>query len=119
VNLLASYILNDWQLGSRLRFVSGNPYTPIIGSTFDADNDVYLPQRGEIYSERNPNFFQWDIRVDRKWIYDTWILSAYLDIQNLTNSQNQESITYSYDYSEKKPITGLPTLPSIGVKGEF
>lgn len=118
-NFLVSYQWNDWLLGSRLRFVSGNPYTPIVGSSYDSDNDVYIPQRGEIFSKRNPNFFQWDLRVDRKWVFNTWILSGYLDIQNLTNTQNQEGLSYSYDYTESNKITGLPILPSIGMKGEF
>ncbi len=119
LNILASYEWDHWNFGTRLRYVTGTPYTPIVGSVYDADNDVYIPRRGEIFSGRNPNFFQWDARVDRKWVFDTWILSGYLDIQNLTNSQNQEGVTYSYDYSEKKSITGLPLLPSIGMKGEF
>ncbi len=119
VNLLSSYQWANWQLGSRLRFVTGTPYTPIVSATFDADNDVYIPTRGELFSARNSNFLQLDVRADRKWIYDTWIFSAYLDIQNITNTKNQESLTYSYDYSQEKPITGLPVLPSVGVKGEF
>lgn len=118
-NLLASYEWENWNFGTRIRFVSGTPFTPIIGSAYDSDNDVYIPKRGEIFSSRNPNFFQLDFRADRKWIFDTWILSGYLDIQNLTNSQNREGITYSFDYSEKQSITGLPILPSIGIKGEF
>lgn len=119
LNILTSYQWENWQVGSRLRFVTGTPYTPIIGASFDSDNDVYIPQRGSLFSARNANFFQWDLRADRKWIYDTWILSSYIDIQNLTNAKNQEGLTYAYDYSQEKPITGLPILPSIGVKGEF
>jgi hypothetical protein len=118
-NLLVSVPHNNWLFGTRVRFVSGNPYTPIVGATLDVDNDVYIPKRGVIFSERNPNFFQADLRIDRKWIYDTWILSAYLDVENISNSKNQEGLVYSYDYSEKEAITGLPILPSIGVKGEF
>jgi hypothetical protein len=119
LNVLGAYEIGPWQFGTRLRFVTGNPYTPIVGSYYDADNDVFMPQRGGIYSERNKDFFQLDLRVDRKWIYDTWILSGYVDIQNLTSYKNQEGISYSYDYSQKKEVTGLPMVPTVGVKGEF
>lgn len=119
LNLLVSYEEGPWQYGSRLRYVTGNPYTPVIGGIYDADNDVYIPRRGGIYSERNNPFFQLDFRVDRKWIYDTWILSGYLDIQNITNQRNQEGLTYSYDYTQKQEIMGLPVLPTLGVRGEF
>lgn len=108
-----------WTLGSRARFVTGNPYTPVTGAVFDADRDTYLPTRGPIYSERFQDFFQWDLRFDRKWIYDQSVWSFYADIQNVLNTQNPESIRYAYNYSKKSTINGLPIAPAIGVKGEF
>lgn len=110
---------SNWQLSARGRYTSGNPVTPVTGSNFDADNDVYVPMRGPYFSRRLGAFFQLDLRVDKKWIYDTWILSAYLDIQNLTNRRNIEQINYSYDYSTTAEVTGLPILPTLGVKAEF
>lgn len=119
LNLITTYEQGPWTYGARARYVTGNPYTPITGGTFDADNDVYIPHRGDLYSARNDAYFQVDLRIDRRWVYDTWILSGYLDIQNLTNQKNQEGLTYSYDYSQSQKLTGLPMLPTLGVKGEF
>ncbi len=120
VNLMASYdFANDWKLSSRLRYVTGNPVTPVTGGTLDADNDVYVPTRGPIYAERLEPFVQLDLRLDKKWVYDTWLLWGYVDIQNVTNRENPETIRYSYDYSQKKTVSGLPTIPTIGVRGEF
>lgn len=118
-NLISSYSWHSWLFGARARFVTGNPYTPVTGGVFDSDNDVYLPVRGAAYSEREQAFFQLDARIDRKWIYDTYVLSAYLDVQNLTGRRNQEGRVYSYDYSDSDTVTGLPMLPTFGVKGEF
>jgi hypothetical protein len=42
-----------------------------------------------------------------------------VDILNIYNSENSQNIEYSYDYSEKKKVRGLPILPTIGLKGEF
>ncbi|MFP5518884.1 MAG: TonB-dependent receptor plug domain-containing protein [Bdellovibrionia bacterium] len=119
LNVIGSYRQGSWTYGARLRYVTGNPYTPIVGSSYDSDRDVYVPTRGKIFSQRYDNFFQLDVRIDRKWIYDTWILTAYLDIQNLSNSQNIESIRYSYDYSQSEKIMGLPLIPTFGIQGEF
>jgi hypothetical protein len=119
LNLIGAYNLERWTYSARFRYVTGNPYTPVTGATFDADNDVYIPLRGTIYSERFNAFNQLDIRIDRKFIYDTWILTAYLDIQNIYNSQNSQNIEYSYDYSQNKKVRGLPILPTFGFKGEF
>jgi len=120
LNIVGSYELGrNWVISGRLRYVTGNPTTPVIGGVFDADNDVYFPTRGPFFSERESAFFQIDGRVDKKWIYDTWILSAYLDVLNLTNQKNSEGVRYSYDYSQKQTVNDLPILPTIGVKGEF
>jgi len=119
LNLIGSLDSNKWTYSARFRFVTGNPYTPVNGSTYDSDNDVYIPIRGPIYSERFDAFNQLDIRIDRKFIYDKWILTAYLDIQNLYNSKNSQNIEYSYDYAENKKVRGLPILPTFGLKGEF
>ncbi len=120
INLVGSYDLpRNWKLSGRVRYVTGNPNTPVIGGTFDSDNDTYVPQRGPFFSERLEPFFQVDFRADKKWVYDTWILWGYLDIQNVTNQQNPEGIRYAYDYSQRRTVTGLPILPTIGVRGEF
>lgn len=119
LNIIASYERSRWTYSTRLRYVTGRPYTPVEGAIFDSDNDVYVPITGNFLSERFSPFFQLDIRFDRKWVYDTWILSAYLDIQNVTNNKNIENISYNFDYSEKVEPSGLPTIPIFGVKGEF
>lgn len=109
----------NWRASGRFRYVTGNPLTPVTGAVFDSDNDAYIPIRGPYYSERVNAFYQLDIRVDKKWIYDRMVLTAYLDIQNITNRKNVESVSYAYDYSKRADVTGLPIIPSIGLKGEF
>lgn len=117
--LLATYSPDRWVWTSRFRYVSGNPFTPVVGSSFDADNDVYVPIRGPFFSERRSDFMQLDLRGEYRWIYDTWILAFYFDIQNILNQQNVETIRYSFDYSERQDVMGLGLLPTLGVRGEF
>jgi hypothetical protein len=109
----------NWRLSSRFRYATGNPNTPIASGILDTDNDSYLPVRGALYSERLSSFYQFDVRLDKKWVYDGWILSLYLDIQNLTNRKNVEQLEYAYDYRSRTETSGLPILPTIGLKGEF
>ncbi len=110
---------DGWELGARVRLVSGNPTTPIEGVFYDADRDAYRPIRGEPRSGRLPAFFQLDLRVDKQWTFETWILNTYLDLLNATYRDNAEFVRYSYDFSQKEMVGGLPILPSIGVKGRF
>lgn len=120
INLIIGRDLpKNWRVAGRLRYVTGNPLTPVNGSVFDSDNDSYIPVRGPYYSTRVNSFYQLDIRADKKWIYDRMIITAYLDVQNVTNTKNVESVSYAYDFSKRSDVTGLPIIPSIGLKGEF
>jgi hypothetical protein len=108
-----------WSAGLRFRLASGNPYTPVVGSVYDAESDTFVPLYGPSNSERQALFHQLDLRVDKTFTFRAWKLSAYLDVQNLYNQRNQEGLSYRFDYRESQPLTGLPILPILGVKGEW
>jgi len=108
-----------WETGLRLRLVSGSPETPIVGSFYMADNQRYSPITGARDSERKPMFFQLDFRVEKAWTFETWVLSAYLDVQNVTNQANTEFITWDYRFRDSWNVPGIPILPSFGVNGRF
>jgi TonB family protein len=109
-----------WQLGARFRYVTGSPYTPNVGGVVDYDAGVYAPlQAAEDNGSRLPAFHQLDLRVDKLWQFESWRLSAYLDLQNAYNRKNTEDISYNYDFSQSKPLPGLPILPIIGLRGEL
>jgi hypothetical protein len=109
----------NWMISTRVRYTTGDPFTPIIGASYDVNNDKYVPALGEIYSSRMGPFFQADVRFDKKWVYDRWIVTGYLDIENITNQQNPQEIRYSYNYQKAEKVTGLPIYPTLGVKIEF
>ena len=110
---------SNWKFSLRVRFTTGNPFTPVIGGILDVDNDSYSSIPGATNSQRMGSFFQTDIRVDKKWIYDKWILTGYLDIENITNAKNVAQISYNYDFSQTAKVIGLPILPTLGIKAEF
>jgi TonB family protein len=117
---LGSYkFARNWTLGGRFRLVSGNPRTPITGSVVNATADRYEPIFGPVNSARNPAFHQLDLRVDKRWFFNRWILDTYLDVQNVYNHQYAEGLQYSYDYSQSKLQSGLPILTIFGVRGEI
>ena len=72
-----------------------------------------------INSERLPMFHQLDIRVDKTWQWGDFKLNAYLDLINSYNSQNPEGVTYNYNFTSRTFATGLPILPSLGIRGEL
>jgi hypothetical protein len=118
--LVAQYKFTPtWEAGLRWRYVTGNPNTPIIGANFDADTGEHIPVFGPSNSARLDAFHQLDVRVDKHWVFDTWRLTTYLEVQNAYNRQNPENIEYQYDYTRSAPQAGLPIVPSLGIRGVF
>lgn len=110
---------SNWDLSTTFRLTSGNPGTPIRGGVYNANGDVYAPVYGGTNSIRDPMFHRLDIRVEKSWKFQAWKLATYLDLQNAYLHKNQEGLQYNYDYSQSQKITGLPFLPSVGMRGEF
>ncbi len=118
--LVASYRTDGgWELGARMRGVSGSPKTPTEGATYDADDDDYRPLRPERRSERGPFFHQLDLRAEKTWLFDTWSIAVYLDILNVYNAENPEATQYDYRYRNSASVRGVPFVPTIGVKGQW
>ena len=70
-------------------------------------------------SARNPAYVRLDARVEKKWTFQVWSLSVYLDVQNVLNSPNREGFSYSYNYRTRDGMRGLPIFPALGLKGEL
>ncbi len=115
--LVSHQLPKRWRLGGRVRFGSGNPYTPVVSSTYDLDRRAFTPVYGEVDSARLPPFFSLDVRIDKEFQFRNWSLTAYLDVQNATNRQNVDIIGWTDDFSEEAPIAGLPLVPAFGFKG--
>ena len=79
----------NWELGAKLRYSGGAPYTPIdfTGSSNISNFDVN-PQGSLDYSRLNAvrlgDFYQLDVRLDKKYNFKKFIFNVFLDIQNLT-----------------------------------
>jgi outer membrane receptor protein involved in Fe transport len=109
-----------WQAGARFRLISGRPFTPVLSAVYDARVDLYRPVYAPINSEREATFHQLDVRVEKQWrITSDFKLAAYLEVLNAYNASNPEGVRYSYDYSKRETVSGLPILPNLGVRGEL
>ena len=115
--LVSHELPKNWRIGGRARFGSGNPYTPVVSSTYDLDRRAFTPVYGEVDSARLPPFFSLDVRIDKEFQFRNWSFTTYLDVQNATNNANVDVIGWTDDFSEEEPITGLPLIPAFGFKG--
>jgi hypothetical protein len=123
--MLGSYRLGrGWEFGARFRIVSGPLDTPVLGSPalpalYASDSGAYSPLQAKAYSTRLPLFHQLDLRVDKRWQFRSWRFSTYLDIQNVYNNAAVEGLSYNYNFSKQSYQTGIPIIPSLGLRGEF
>ncbi len=105
-------------LGGRFRLVSGNLQAFPLGSVHDLDTTNY--QRvGDSTPRRLPFFHQLDLRLDRKWVFEQFSMTTYLDLLNVYNQQNVESVIADFRSRQVQAIPSLPILPVLGVSGEF
>ncbi len=121
LTLLGSYRLGrGWEVGSAFRFVSGRLVTPQTYGFYDANAGVSLGQSSyPPFSRRLPLYHQLNVRVDKTWNFKAWQLGAYLDVQNVYNHGNAEGVSQNYNYTKSTYATGIPILPSIGIRGNF
>jgi TonB family protein len=108
-----------WEAGVTLRLVSGNPTTPVVGSSLNTVTGLHQPIYGLLNSERNPMFNRIDVRVEKLWTFSAWKLALYLDVQNAYNAKNPEGLVYDYEYLHHQAVRGLPILPVLGLRGEL
>lgn len=112
LNLSGGYIFSSkWEASVRFRFATGTPYTP-----FNNDGTQTIAAYN---SERFKPVHSLDIRVDRRWNFSGWNLIAYIDIQNIYNNKNSNSIRWNYREEKVNSQSSIGLLPSIGLSMEF
>ena len=115
----------NWEAGLRLRYVTGNPMTPVRSFTdkeyeYDSDGGEYVMNMGKAFSDRVGPFVQLDVRIDKKFVFKNWVLTSYLDFRNVNYFfyNSPEYYDYNYDYSSRESV-GSIFLPSFGINAQF
>lgn len=118
MNLSGGYRFDEhWEVAAKFRFGTGRPYTPYL---FDPTTRKVTPDVARWNAERLPDFHALDVRIDRRWLFSSWTLITYIDIQNVYNRDNVQE--YRWDFRNNRPQEGGGTigiLPSIGISAEF
>jgi hypothetical protein len=120
--LVTSYKLNDdWTMGAKWNYHSGTPYTPVIGHHVDTTGR-WLPDYAAVNSGTLPDYHRLDIRFDRNYVFNTWKLNTYFELNNVYFQKNIAGYRYDATYSNyANPEAVMPlVIPfSFGVQGEF
>lgn len=110
LNLVGGYRLRGgYSAGARIHFNTGR-HAPIVGSPGGAYQDL-------------PAFYQLDLRVERRMVFDRFVMSLYADFANVTLTREVVQVIYTYDNSTG--MTGPVArdfhliLPTIGIHAEL
>lgn len=115
-NLLAGWRFNPrWEVSGKYRVATGLPYTPFATSgSLEGERDF-----ASYNQSRLPTFSAVDIRVDRRWSFQSVQLDVYIDIQNLFGKKNIVGTYWNERTQQEDFDTALGVLPTIGVNVEF
>lgn len=129
------FMKNGWSAGAKISAIGGAPFTPydLEGSSLISYWDIASSPKYDysLYnSERVEGYAQVDLRADKTFYFNRWMLGLYLDIQNAFISQyEQQSIPVStgevdpsddtrYTMKHLKNVSGT-MLPTFGVTATF
>jgi hypothetical protein len=100
LSLVWGYKFNrNWELGIKLRFQGGVPYTPydlITSRTNYLTLGSGTLDYSKINTDRLNNFNAGDIRIDKKWYYKKTTLDLFLDISNFYRAKSTAPNIYTF-----------------------
>lgn len=109
-----------WSFASKLRYASGQPYTRRTTVTITNPTATLwtIARDADRNSLNFNNYFQLDLRVEKKFDYKRWSLAPFTDIFNLTKHRNVTEV--SYPNTRTPRLTGERSLiPFVGLRVEF
>ncbi|MFM2124388.1 MAG: hypothetical protein RL328_839, partial [Acidobacteriota bacterium] len=113
-NLLGGYRLSPkWEIGTRVIYLSGRPYTPF-------DTALSTAQRRGVYdlarvnALRLPDYFRVDLRLDRNFTLRGKPALLFFGVQNITNRKNVAAYTWNRRTLAQDTNEQLGLFPLIG-----
>lgn len=103
-----------WELAMRVAYLAGRPYTPFdLALSTQQNRGVFDLSR--VNGERAPDFFRWDIRIDRTFTISDKPLIAFFGFQNVTNQQNFNGIQWSRRLNRQSLGDSIGLFPLFGI----
>lgn len=101
LNLIANYkYKTSWNFAMRWRFIGGAPYSPIDEElsknreAWNVTNQSYLDY-DNFNAYRLANSHQLDLRIDKEFYFEKWVLNLYTDVQNALNFKSERPPIYT------------------------
>lgn len=105
LTIISKYdISSSFQVGVNFKVATGRPFTPVTGTTYHANEDVYEPLYGAKNSERYPTYRRLDLRLTYlTQLFGQYFSAIFLEGLNILNIENIFGYHYSRDYTQRSP----------------
>ncbi len=111
-------LTSAWELGVRVSYLSGRPYTPFDAAASTAQHrGVYDLTR--VNGVRAPAYFRTDLRVDRTFTVHGQPLLVFAGAQNITNRKNFSQQTWNRATNAVDTSDQLGVFPLVGLEWRF
>ena len=106
LTMVLKYNINPmWQLGINFKYATGKPYSPVAGSIYHEEVNLYEPVYTKDNSARYPDYKRLDLRVTHlNQFFDNLFAVFYVEALNILDIENLFGYTYSADYTEQEKI---------------
>ncbi|MCB9663284.1 MAG: TonB-dependent receptor plug domain-containing protein [Alphaproteobacteria bacterium] len=112
-------VLPALQLALRYRAATGNTFTDVVGSLYDASDDTWVPRFGNPNGARLPDYHKIDLRVAYTFAFRRWSLQLAADVWIVPPPATALYPTWSYDYGVTDYVQGPIVLPLLGLRATF
>jgi hypothetical protein len=90
----------EWSI--KYRYLGGRPYTP---KTYHPEYKQWIVNETDDFnSERLPQYSRLDLRLDRRFFFDSWNFVNYFDISNILNHKNIWEYQYNHEEGTKEEV---------------
>ena len=118
-NVEGGYKPNEnWEFSMRWIYAGGRPYTPFdYQASYEAGRGIIDEAR--LLEERYPDYHSMNVRVDKRFHFDSTNLVVYLSIWNTYNRKNVSTIFWDEINNKQKELYQWSLLPVFGIEYEF
>ena len=106
-----------FELGTKLSYLSGKPYTPLIGR--EVRGDTVRPIWGEKNSRRMPHYMRLDLRINSYGRLFHFPVVGYIEILNLLGNQNAIWYQWNADWTKREEVNLMPRTVIAGFVWSF
>ncbi len=108
----------NWEISARLTFMGGAPYTP-TDFNHSMETSEWTLDESKFHRSRYPSYSTLNLKINKRFIFNQSSLLVYLEILNLLDRDNVQSLWWNNRGRYTNPEHQLPLVPLLGIEFHF